>query len=446
MKLNREYRLIAFVVAFFVNSTLAFANWPDWRGPTGDGRSDATDLPLNWSEAENIVWKTPIHDLGHSTPVVWGDQVWLTTATKDGRTLYAVCIDLNSGRVVHDVEVFHPNQPQRIHLNNSYATPSAVVEEGRAYVHYGTFGTACLDSKTGKVLWRRTDLNCEHMQGPISSPVLFDDLFILHLEGTDVQFIAALDTTTGDTVWRWDRPQELYGHVKPVFLRKAYATPTIIEYQGRRQLISPAAEVTFSYDPKTGEELWRVCHPGWDWNAACRPIFEHGLVYLTTGVSKHLLAVRPSGTGDVTDTHVTWSTRKFVPNMSSPLIVDDLLFMVSDQGYAPCLEAKTGREFWRQRLRAGGDHWASPLYTDGKIYFSGKKGVVSVISAAKDFQLLAENGLDASFIASPAVAGNAIILRSLTNLYCIAEDYETAPQSEIAGKPKPEPSTKVERI
>ena len=159
-------------------------HWPDRRGPTGDGRSDATDLPLNWSEVENIVWKTRIHDLGHSTPVVWGGQIWLTTATKDGRTLYAVCMDLNAGGVVHDVEVLHPNQPQRVHPNNSYATPSAVVEEGRAYVHFGTFGTACLDSETGKVLWRRTDLNCDHMQGPVSSPVLFDDLLIVHLEGT----------------------------------------------------------------------------------------------------------------------------------------------------------------------------------------------------------------------------------------------------------------------
>ncbi|UCD58812.1 MAG: carboxylesterase family protein [Candidatus Hydrogenedentota bacterium] len=227
---------------------------------------------------------------------------------------------------------------------------------------------------------------------------------------------------------------------KPNDNRKAYATPAIIEYQGQRQIISPAAEVTFSYDPKTGEELWRVRHPGWGWNAACRPIFEHGLVYLTTGVSKHLLAVRPSGTGDVTNTHVAWSTRKFVPNMPSPLIVDDLLFMVSDQGFVSCLEAKTGRELWRERPRTGGDHWASPLYADDKIYFSGKKGVVSVIAATRDFQLLAENLFDASFIASPAVAGNAIILRSLTHLYCVAEGKEMALQPEITSKPKSEPS------
>ncbi len=175
MKLNGKSRLIAIVVVFFANSTLAFANWPDWRGPTGDGRSDTTGLPLKWSETENIVWKTRIHDLGYSTPVVWGDQIWLTTATKDGRTLYAVCVDLNTSRVVHDVEVFNPEKPQRIHRNNSYATPSAVVEQGRVYVHYGTHGTAAIDSQTGKVLWRRTDLNCEHMQGPVSSPVLFED-------------------------------------------------------------------------------------------------------------------------------------------------------------------------------------------------------------------------------------------------------------------------------
>ena len=194
--------IIVSIAIFSATSSLASADWPDWRGPTADGRSDATGLPLTWKETENIAWKTRIHGLGYSTPVVWDDQIWLTTATEDGRALYAVCIDLNTGVVLHDIEVFQPRDPQRISPNNSYATPSVVVEEGRVYVHFGTFGTACLDSETGEVLWRRTDLNCEHLQGPVSSPVLFEDLIILHLEGVDVQFIAALDKKTGNTAWQ----------------------------------------------------------------------------------------------------------------------------------------------------------------------------------------------------------------------------------------------------
>ncbi|MFH1737563.1 MAG: PQQ-binding-like beta-propeller repeat protein, partial [bacterium] len=252
MKFIAKSWLLILVVVCCATSTPASDNWPDWRGPTADGRSDATDLPLNWSETENIVWKTPIHDYGHSTPVVWGDRVWLTTATKKGETLYAVCVDLNTGEIVHDIEVFHPVEPQRINSNNTYATPSAAVEEGRVYVHFGTFGTACLDSQTGEVLWHRTDLNCDHMQGPASSPVLFDNLLILDIEGVDIQFMTALDKNTGETVWRVDRPKDLYEPVKTPYLRKAYHTPVLVEVDGQIQLLSNGALLATGHEPQTG--------------------------------------------------------------------------------------------------------------------------------------------------------------------------------------------------
>ena len=431
--------------------------WNQFRGPNGDGKSLAKNLPVEFSETKNVRWKTPIHSKGWSSPVVWGNQIWLTTGREDGSELFAICVDLESGEIIHDIKVFDVADPQKEYGgHNSHTTPTPVVEDGRVYVHFGTYGTACLDTKSGKKLWERRDLNCDHRVRPASSPIIDGDSLFLHFDGVDAQFVVALDKETGKTLWVRNREVESdfaatlrAGGVtdvdkvmkeKPNDHRKSYATPTIIEYQGHRQLISPAAEVTFSYDPKTGEELWRVRHEGWGWNAACRPIFEHGLVYFTTGFSKHLLAVRPSGTGDVTETHVAWSARRSTPSIPSSLIVDDLLFMVSDQGFASCLEAKTGREVWRERLGARGNHWPSPLYANGKIYFSGEKGIVSVIAAERDFKLLAENRFEAGFIASPAIAGDAIILRSLTHLYCVAEGYETAPQPEIAGKPKPEPS------
>ena len=416
MKLNRRFRLIAFVVVVFANSTLAFANWPDWRGPTGDGRSDATDLPLKWSETKNIVWKTRIHDLGYSTPVVWGDQVWVTTATKDGRTLYAVCIDLNSGRVVHDVEVLHPKKPQRIHRNNSYATPSAVVEKGFVYVHYGTHGTACLDSERGKVLWRRTDLNCDHMQGPVSSPVLFGDLLIVHLEGTDVQFIAALSKKTGDTVWRYDRPEELYGHIEPVFLRKAYHTPVLVEVDGRTQLVSNGALLVTGHEPQTGKELWRVLYR--DDNTISRIVSGHGLFFINCGGSPNntrLWAVRQGGAGDVTESHVVWKMEDDVPLASSPVLVGDLLYTLSDRGMLICLEAMTGKRVWSERL--DGQYGASLLYADGRIYISSKEGKTTVIEPGRKFRTLAVNELDGFLGASPAVAGTSLLLRTKTHLY-----------------------------
>ena len=236
------------------------AYWPDWRGPTADGRSDAVGLPLTWSETENIVWKTPIHDLGHSTPVVWGDRIWLTTAVEDGSALFAVCLDLNSGEVIHNIEVLRPKWKQRVHALNSFATPSAVVEEDRVYVHFGTYGTLCLDSNTGKRLWARRDLKCNHFQGPASSPVLFEELLILHFEGFDVQFIVALDKNTGETVWRMDRPPEIYEKDESGPYRQSFETPIIAEVDGKAQLISNGSKVVTGLDPRTGAELWRFVY------------------------------------------------------------------------------------------------------------------------------------------------------------------------------------------
>jgi len=396
----------------------AQGEWPDWRGPTGDGRSDATGLPLTWSETENVVWKTPIHDFGHSTPVIWGNQVWLTTATRDGRALYAVCVDLNTGAVVHDIEVFKPTEPERIHAANSYATPSAVVEEGRVYVHFGTYGTACIDSGTGEVLWRRTDLNCDHMQGPVSSPVLFEELLIVHLEGTDVQFIAALDKNTGDTVWRHDRPEDLYGDPVPAFTRKAFHTPLIAEVDGKPQLVSNGSQLATGHDPRTGEELWRVVYG--DDSTISRPVSGHGLFYINTGGnpgSRRVWAVRHGGVGDVTDSHVAWEVAEDVPLESSPVLAGDLLFMVSDSGMVTCLEAKTGKKVWSHRLP--GMHGASPLSAEDRIYLSNKKGITTVIEAGRVFRELAVNQLDGEHWASAAVAGSSLLFRTTTHLYRI---------------------------
>ena len=428
--------------------------WNQFRGPNGDGLAVAKGLAVEFSETKNVRWATAIHDKGWSSPVVWEKQIWLTTGKEDGRELFALCVDLESGKIIHDIKVFDVEQPQlEWPDNNSHATPTPIVEEGRVYVHFGAYGTACLDTASGKKLWERRDLKCDHRVRPASSPIIDGDLLFLTFDGVDAQFIVALDKRNGHTKWRQDRKVDSdfgavlrAGGVKDVEAvksekandnRKSYATPNIISHEGRRQLVSPAAEVTISYDPKTGEELWRVRHEGWGWNVTSRPIYAHGQVYLTTGISKHLLAIDPSGTGDVTDSHVVWNVNRGVSHIPSPLIVGDLIYMVSDSGgIVNCLDAKTGREIWKERLGGFQNHWASPTYADGRIYFFSRNGKVSVISATKEFQVLANNELDSGFFAGPAFAGNAMILRSQTHLYHIAMGYERTPQQVAASKSK----------
>ncbi len=399
-------------------AALAHGDWADWRGPTADGHTDARGLPLHWSETENIVWKIPIHDLGHSTPVVWGKQIWLTTATKDGTTLYAVCIDADTGAVVHDIPVFHVEDPQRIHPLNSYATPSPVIEEGRVYVHYGTFGTACIDTALGEVLWRRTDLNCDHNQGPVSSPVIFGDLVIVHLEGVDKQFIAALDKKTGRTVWQYNRPRDLYEGIEPAYLIKSYQTPVFIEVDGKPQMISNGALLVTGHDPQTGKEIWRVRYR--DDNPISRIVTRDGLMFINTGGSpgkSQLWAVRQGGTGDVTDSHVVWKMTEDVAHESSPVLVDGLLYTMSDTGMLICMEATTGKQVWSERFR--GRYGASLLAAGDRIYFSNKKGKTTIIAPGREYRELAVNQLDGELWASPVVIGDSLVLRTKTHLYRI---------------------------
>jgi outer membrane protein assembly factor BamB len=409
--------------------------WPCYRGPTGDGHAGKRGLPLVWGEQQNVRWKTAIHGKGWSSPVVWGEQVWLTTAdevdsgrpagpapnkpgqrgTVDRVTFFAVCVDRKSGAVVHDVKLAVEDNPAYCIPFNSYASPTPAVEEGRVYAHFGSHGTWCLDTATGKVVWERRDLKCDHFRGPGSSPIVHGDLLYLTFDGFDAQYVAALDKKTGRTVWKTDR--KLPYPTDNGDYKKAYSTPAIIKVGDREQLISPAAHATQAFDPLTGQELWRVVHGGM--NAAARPIFGHGRLYLTNGdIGTHLLAVRPDGKGDVTATHVDWKFNKGAPSRASLLLVGDLLFMANNNGVAICLDAKTGQEV--QRVRLGTDMVASPICADGHLYFFDQEGGKGfVLEATREMKLLATNKLEAGCMASPAVAGKALYVRTRTHLYRI---------------------------
>jgi outer membrane protein assembly factor BamB len=415
-------------------AALAADNWPEFRGPHGNGHADARQLPLNWSETQNVRWKTAIHDKGWSSPVVWGNQVWLTTATESGDKCYAVAVDRDSGKVVHDILLFEvrlsplkgKNPPsiaapyEQWAMYNSYASPTPAVEEGRVYVHFGSTGTACLDTTTGKVLWKRTDLECCHHRGAGSSPVLFDNLVILTFDGFDAQYLVALDKKTGEPVWKRDRkfhPPEKNGD-----LRKAYATPLVVTVGDRKLLVSPSAEATAAYDPKTGEEVWRVIQGGM--NASLRPVFGQGKLF-TSGSDggKLLVAVRPDGTGNVTNSHTEWAIGKGnAPNRTSFLLVGDKLFMVNSGGIATCVDAKDGKELGRERLDSkGGQFWASPIHVEGKWYAFDDKGHGFVLSADEKLSVQATNKLADGCRASPAAVGSALYVRTFTHLYRIEE-------------------------
>jgi outer membrane protein assembly factor BamB len=416
-----------YVLAFLL-APPAYADdaWPEFRGPTGQGLSRATGLPLTWSESENVRWKTPIHGKAWSSPVVWDDQVWLTTATEDGRELFAVAVDRATGAVRHDLKLFHVEDPQYADRFNSYGSPTPVIEAGRVYVSFGSPGTACVDTRTGRVLWERRDLPCNHWRGAGSSPTLWGDLLILHFDGADHQYVVALDKRDGRTVWRTDRSidfQDLTPEGKPIRdgdFRKAFSTPLVVTHEGRPLLVSVGSNATYGYDPATGREVWRVeerkHHSG-----TVRPVVGHGMVFTATGLARgELWAVRLGGEGVVTDSHVVWKVTTHVPNRPSPLLVGDLLYMVhQDTGIVTCLEARTGELVWRERLPGLGKYSASPLHAGGRIYFFNENGQCPVIAAGREFKVLAENSLDGGFMASPAVAGQALFLRTKTHLYRI---------------------------
>lgn len=399
------------VVLILISSSLWADNWPEFRGPTGDGQAPNANLPVTIDDSV-VRWETPIHGKGWSSPVVWDDQIWLTTATEDGTVMSVICVDRASGKILHDKVLLENDSPAFCHAMNSYATPTPVVEAGRVYVHFGSYLTACLDTKNAEVIWERKDLECDHHRGPASSPILFDDKLFIAYDGFDVQFVVALDKENGETAWKKKREFE-YGTDNGDRM-KAYCTGHIIDVDGQKQLVYPSAVATVAYDPKNGDALWHVYHDGM--NASARPLYGEGLVFITNGMGS-MVAVDPRGKGNVTGSHIAWSGRKGVAKKSSQLLIDGLFYMNSDDGVVSCREPKSGDVVWQRR--AGGEFAASPIYASGRMYLFSTDGTILTLAPGDTYQLLAESKLGDGFMASPAVAGNEMILRSKSNLYSI---------------------------
>ena len=413
-------------------------SWSQWRGPAGQGHAPAAkDLPLAWSESENVAWKTPVEGKGWSSPVLERDRLWLTTAVETPLSetekaqrlanvenssslqvsgpvsLRAVCLDATSGKVLHDIELFRQSQPDPIHSLNSYASPSPILDGGRLYCHFGTNGTAAVDAATGAILWKHSLQTIKHENGAGGTPVLFENRLIFDCDGSDQQYIVALDTATGEVAWKTERSGERTPEPQ---LKKAYGSPIVTEVDGRAVLLSTGADWLYAYDPTDGRELWKQAYGVLGFSIVPRPIVGHGMAFISTSfMQPELLAVKLP-IGDALP-EIAWRVKKSVPNIPSPILVGDEIVMVSDKGVATCLDADSGDVRFSERL--GGNFCSSPLYADGRIWVGNREGQTFILTPGKEFHVEATNQLDGEIMATPIAVGPALFLRTDKAVYRI---------------------------
>lgn len=435
--MNSTRLLIAASLAA-LSTSLPAAEWPEWRGPGGQGHAQATGLPASWSETKNVTWKTELPGRAWSSPVIEGRSIWLTTAIEtpakkedverrlkantgdqaltvlERLELRALCVDRDTGKLTENILLLSLREPQWVHSLNSYASGTPVIEDGKLYCHFGALGNACLDTRTGKVLWINTDLVVMHENGPGSTPVIWKNLMVFHLDGSDQQFIAALDKRTGKLAWKTPRSGEMNKNPQ---LKKSYGTPIILAINGREQIVSPASDWIYSYDEQ-GKELWRVKYGQLGFSLTPRPVVGHGMIFMSTGFMKaQILALKYQG---LEKPEIAWRYEKGAPTMPSPLLVGNELYFVTDSsGILTCLDAKTGVEHYRERL--GGNYSSSPTFADGKIYVHNREGLTTVVKPGTKFAVLEKNQLPGKIFASLAAADNALFLRTDTALYRIEE-------------------------
>lgn len=433
---------IAFVLSLLlVTSNASAEDWPQWRGPGGQGHASTTGLPLKWSETQNVTWKTPLPGKGHSSPVITGNQVWLTAAIDTPETpertkerlaantgnqplalaakvdYFALCVDKVTGKLLHNVKLFTKAEPQWVHSLNSYASPTPVIDDGHLVCHFGSSGTASMNLSTRKVVWLSQANEVTHENGPGSTPVVFGDRVITTFDGSDQQFIIGLDKKTGKTAWKTKRTGK-FTSSNPQ-LQKSYGTPLIVDMGGRPVLVSPSADWLYGYNPETGKEMWRLEYGVLGFSIVPRPVTGHGMIFMSTSFMKsELLAIRYEKDGQPVKPSIVWRHKRGVGKMPSPILVGDHVYTISDKGgIITCLNAHTGAVAWQERM--GGNFSSSPTFADGHLFFHSQEGKTLVIKPGPKYVRVASNELNGKIMASAAAVDGAFFIRTDKGLYRI---------------------------
>jgi outer membrane protein assembly factor BamB len=408
--------LLFSIVLMTLSLAVRAEDWPQFRGPTGEGISKATSVPVEWSATHNVAWKVDVAGQGWSSPVLAAGKLYLTSSVNSTGpvTLHALCISASDGKTLWDTEVFRPDPAavRLMHKKNTAASSTPIVADGKIYVHFGHLGTAALDL-AGKVLWRQNELKYPPVHGNGGSPIIAGDKLIFNCDGGANPFVVALDTATGAIQWKTPRNTT----AKKTF---SFCTPLLIDVDQTQQLISPGSGFVGGYDPSDGHELWRVKY-GQGYSVVPRPVFSHGLLFVSSGFDQPILyAIRPQGAkADATSTQVAWTQKVGAPNTPSTLAVGNEIYFIADSGLATCADAVTGEIHWTHRLPGG--YSASPIFAEGRIYFQNESGMGSVIKADTTFALLSENDLGERSLASYAVTDGALFIRTEKHLWRITD-------------------------
>jgi outer membrane protein assembly factor BamB len=405
---------VAVAVSMFVCSSRA-EDWPCWRGPRGDGTSVETDVPTKWSEKDNVAWKVAIPGTGHSSPVVVGERVFVTTAIEKEQKRVLICLGRRDGQKLWENVVLSAPLEGK-HDLNSYASATPASDGKHVFVSFlqqPKIELICYDLG-GKEIWRKSPGTFESKHGFCSSPVLYKDTVILNCDQDADAWIIAYDKTTGEERWRTDRPNKT----------RSYCTPLIVDAAGKKQMVLSGSKCVASYDPDTGKQHWLIDGPTEQFVASLA--FTQGVLFVTGGFTGlHVLGIDPSGSGNVTKSKILWRDHRGVSYVPSPVAHDQWFFLVSDGGVATCFEATTGKVMWKNRL--GRHHSSSGVYANGNVYFLDDDGTTHVFKAGPKFEEVGQNALGENAYASPALSNGQIFVRTSGHLWCVGKrDGETA--------------------